>query len=125
MLLPTLAQQGWVIDGGYRGKIGDLVWNEADLVVWIDLPLRVWMPRLVRRTVRRLRGREQIWNGNTESIRGAVWGRDALIPYAIRSHFRRRRRYPVELAGFPHVRLRTQAEVDAFVAGLGATAAEP
>ena len=114
-----------MIDGGYRGKIGDLVWNEADLVVWIDLPLRVWMPRLVRRTVRRLRGREQIWNGNTESIRGAVWGRDALIPYAIRSHFRRRRRYPVELAGFPHVRLRTQAEVDAFVAGLGATAAEP
>ena len=125
LLEPTLAGDGWVIDGGYRGKIGNLVWEQADLIVWIDLPVRVWMPRLLRRTVRRLREREEIWNGNTESIRGLVWGRDALIPYAIGSHFRRRREYPDELVDFPYVRLRTQAEVDAFVAGPEVNAAAP
>ena len=46
LLEPVLAGDGWVIDGGYRGKIGDLVLGQADLVVWIDLPVRVWLPRL-------------------------------------------------------------------------------
>ena len=72
--------------------------EQADVVVWIDLPLHVWFPRLIRRTVRRMRGHEELWNGNRESLRDAIGGRDALIPYAIRMHFSRRRRYPAELA---------------------------
>ena len=28
---------------------------------------------------------EEIWNGNRESLRGVVWGRDALLPYALRN----------------------------------------
>ena len=52
---PLVADDGWVIDGGYWGKIGDLVLRHADLVVWLDLPVRVWLPRLIRRTVRRVR----------------------------------------------------------------------
>jgi adenylate kinase family enzyme len=115
LLEPVLGAEGWVIDGGYRGKIGDLVLARADTVVWLDLPLRVWLPRLAWRTVRRLRGREQIWNGNRETLRGAIWGREALIPYALRTHRDRRRRYPVELAAYPVVRLRTQAQVDRFL----------
>jgi hypothetical protein len=119
LLDPVLAGDGWVIDGGYRRKIGDLVLEQADTVVWLDLPMRVWLPRLARRTVRRLRGHEDIWNGNRETLRGAVWGRDALIPYAMRSHHSRRRRYPVELAPYPVVRLRTLAEVDRFLSAAG------
>jgi adenylate kinase family enzyme len=119
LLDPVLAGDGWVIDGGYRRKIGDLVLEQADTIVWLDLSMRVWLPRLARRTVRRLRGHEEIWNGNRETLRGAVWGRDALIPYAIRSHHSRRRRYPVELAPYPVVRLRTLAEVDRFLSAAG------
>ena len=89
ILEPILAGEGWVIDGGYRGKIGDLVLEQADVVVWIDLPLHVWFPRLIRRTVRRMRGQEELWNGNRESLADAIGGRDALIPYAIRMHFSR------------------------------------
>jgi len=118
LLAPALAGDGWVIDGGYFGKIGDLVLSRADVVVWIDLPIHVWLPRLVRRTVRRLRGHEQIWNGNRETVRGAVWGPDALIPYALRSHFRRRGSYPVRLARYSVVRLRSQSAIDIFLSGV-------
>ena len=121
LLEPVLAGEGWVIDGGYRGKIGDLVFENADVVVWIDLPAHVWLPRLARRTVRRIRGREEIWNGNRETLRGAIWGRDALIPYAVRAHFRRRRVYPTDLARFPVVRLRSQRAVDRFLSAAAAT----
>src|SRR4029079_3393046 len=117
---PVLGGEGWVIDGGYRRKIGHLVFEQADVVVWIDLPIHVWFPRLIRRTVRRMRGKEELWNGDRESLRHAIVGRDALIPYAVRAHFTRRKRYPEELAALPVVRLRTQAEVDAFVRDAGA-----
>jgi len=109
---PLVARDGWVIDGGYTAKIGRLVFDRADTIVWLDLPMRVWLPRLIRRTYRRLRKDEELWNGNKESIRGALLGWDALIPFALRSHFRRRREYPVELAGLPVLRLRSQAAVD-------------
>ena len=36
---PIVESEAWVIDGAYRGKLGDLVLEGADLVVWLDLPL--------------------------------------------------------------------------------------
>lgn len=124
-LAPILASQGWVIDGAYRRKLGDLVLEAADVVLWLDLPIRVWLPRLAYRTARRLSGREQIWNGNCESLRGAVWGRDSLFGHALRSHFSCRREWPAALSAYPVVRLRTPAGVEAFLRGasrgMGAT----
>jgi adenylate kinase family enzyme len=113
---PIVASDGWVIDGTYSRKLGDLVTGAADVVVWLDLPVRVWMRRLVRRTWRRMRGREQLWNDNRELLRNVIWGRESLFVYAIRSHFRRRREWPEKLREFPVVRLRTPAEVERFLA---------
>src|SRR6185312_15820194 len=68
---PVIASDGWVIDGTYQHKLGTLVLDAADLIVWLDLPIRVWFPRLLCRTFRRLRSGEELWNGNTESLRAA------------------------------------------------------
>jgi adenylate kinase family enzyme len=113
---PLVAEERWVIDGAYRGKLGDLVLAASDTVVWLDLPMRVWLPRLLRRTYRRWRTQEELWSGNRENLRGALLGRDALIPYALRNYGSRRRRYAVELAEYPVVRLRSLREVDAWLA---------
>jgi len=115
---PIVQSDGWVIDGAYRGKLGDLVLRSADLIVWLDLPVRVWLPRIIRRTLRRIRTREQLWNGNTESLATAFWGRDSLLVFAVRSHFRRRREYPAALAGWHVVRLRRPVDVERFLADL-------
>jgi adenylate kinase family enzyme len=112
---PLVAADDWVIDGSYRGKLGDLVLARADTVVWIDLPRRVWLPRLLCRTVRRAVLREELWNGNRETLRSVLWAPDALIPYAWRTFPERRRRYPVELAAYPVVRLRTPRAVQRFL----------
>lgn len=115
---PLVAGDGWVIDGTYRGKLGDLVLERAQLVVWLDLPVRVWLPRLLRRTARRVVRREELWNGNRETVGSALGGPNALVPYALRTHRWRRRRYPVELAPYPVLRLRTPSEVEAFRAAV-------
>lgn len=115
---PLVAGDAWVVDGTYRSKLGDLVLERADLVVWLDLPLHVWLPRLLRRTARRIVRREDLWNGNRETLRNTLFSRDSLILFALRQHFRRRHLYPAELASYSVVRLRTPREVDTWLARL-------
>jgi adenylate kinase family enzyme len=115
---PIVATEAWVIDGSYQSKIGDLVLRNADVVVWLDLPLRVWLPRLVRRTVRRARTGESLWGTNRETIRAALLSRDSLLLYALRTYRGRMRRYPVRFAAYDTRRLRSPAEVERFLDGL-------
>jgi adenylate kinase family enzyme len=113
---PILATDAWVIDGGYRGKIGTIVQDAADTIVWLDLPRRVWLPRLIRRTTVRIVRRQELWNGNRESFRTALMGRDGLILFSLRQVRRRRAEYPVRFASRNLVRLRSQKEVDRWLA---------
>ena len=113
---PILETEAWVIDGGYMGKIGTIVQDAAETVVWLDLPRRVWLPRLIRRTTVRVVRREELWNGNRESFRTALWGRDGLIFFSLRQVRRRREEYPERFASRNLVRLRSQKEVDRWLA---------
>jgi hypothetical protein len=81
----------------------------------------VWLPRLVRRSGRRLLFREELWNGNRETLRGVFWDEDSVFRHALRSYFRRRTTLAMRLAdhvahrGKRIVRLCTTDEVAAFL----------
>lgn len=99
-----LERPGWVIDGDYRRLLGDAVLARAELAVWLDLPLRVSLARMWRRTrARRLR-----WDA-------------ALLRWVVHevvSHLRRRVTMEPRLARHPVlevVHLRSQAQVDAWL----------
>lgn len=105
------APQGWVVDGNYEAKLGGTVIDEADTIVWLDLPLPLKLRRLWRRTIRRIRDDVELWSGNRESWRGAFWGRESLFWWMLKAHVRHRRRWPQRYGGDPRlVRLRTVAE---------------
>lgn len=112
---PIVESDAWVIDGAYRGKLGDLVLERADTVVWLDLPLRVWLPRLVRRSARRVIRREELWNGNRETLKDVGHPQSSVVLYALGKYRQQRRTYASELARFPLVRLCTQREIDGFL----------
>jgi adenylate kinase family enzyme len=92
----VVGTDAWVIDGVYRGRVGNLILGAADAVVWLDLPIRSWLPRLVRRSVRQRHSPRRI---------------AAAVLAAFRGHLSRRRRYPALFAGLPLVRLRSDADV--------------
>jgi adenylate kinase family enzyme len=124
---PVVAQPGWVIDGNYRTKLGTLVVERADTVVWLDLPIRVWLPRLARRTLVRMLTREELFNGNRESFRN-LFERPNIFGWAWRRHFEHRHELPPWVGQHPHVRLVrlcTPADVEAFLATAGADEAPP
>jgi adenylate kinase family enzyme len=112
---PIVRGESWVVDGTYRGKLGDLVPEAADLVVWLDLPMRVWLPRLVRRTARRVLRKEELWNGNRERWRDVLHPTNSVVVYALRNFRRTRRTLETELVRFRVARLRSPAEVETFL----------
>lgn len=106
------APDGWVIDGNYDTRLGDVVIDLADTIVWLDLPLWLRSRRLFRRSIHRLRNDIERWNGNRETWPNQFAGRDSLFPYAIRAHRRHRRDWPARFGDDPRVvRLRSDAEV--------------
>jgi GTPase SAR1 family protein len=109
---------GWVVDGNYESKLGDLVLGCADTVVWLDLPLRVALARVTRRTVGRIRTGEELWSGNRESWRGGFFGWESMFVWTIRSHLRNRRVRPGRFERHPNlriVRLRSAREVESYL----------
>jgi hypothetical protein len=110
--------RGWVVDGNYDSKLGRAVVDRAELIVWLDFPLRTKLARLARRTALRWVRREVLWSGNRESFRSAFWGGESLFVWTVRTHFRHKRRWPGELEGPPLVRLRSESEVAGWLAEL-------
>ncbi len=106
---------GWVSDGTYHQMIGELVFERVETVAWLDLPVRLVMWRLLRRTYVRKRRRIELWHGNLEgpwrdSVRYLLWP-------AFKRSFENRRRLPALFARYPHVhvhRLRSDEAVRGF-----------
>lgn len=93
-----MARPAWVVDGNYIGKVSDTLWPAADIVVWLDLPLRIILPRIVGRTVRRIRAGTELWGGNRERW-GALFGRNSLLAWAVQSQRSHKAELPARLDG--------------------------
>ena len=80
----------WVVDGNYRA-VRDLVWSQADTLIWLDYGLPLLLFRVLRRTLVRVFRRHELWNGNREDWRSQFFSRDSLFLWLITTHGRRRR----------------------------------
>jgi adenylate kinase family enzyme len=115
------AADGWVCDGNYSA-VRPIVLERADTVVWLDLPLRTCLARMLRRAAGRIRGGEELWGGNLESWPGLVIGRDALLWWLITQHRRKQRDYEARFAADEnrHLRVhrfRSSAEAETWLVG--------
>ena len=118
----ALAGERWAAGGNY-GQARDIVWRRADTLVWLDYPLPLVLGRLLRRTLRRILTREVLWSGNRETWRAQFLSRESLFLWALHSHPRQRRDYPVLLAQpeYAHLqawRLRSPAAAELWLRAL-------
>jgi hypothetical protein len=74
--------------------------------------MRVWLPRLVRRSWRYVTRKQELWSGNRERWRDVLHPRNSVVIYALRNYRETRRTLTAELTRFPLVRLRSTREVD-------------
>ena len=123
------AQDRWVTEWGYWGAgVAPVLGDRAQLLVWLDLPRRVALPRLVRRTVRRRIHREVLWNGNVEPPLRTFFTapEDNIIRWEMKTHGKWRHRMPEVERDYPAlqvVRLRHPHDVEAWLRGPAAAVA--
>ena len=108
----------WTADGNYSVLRG-LLWTAADTIIWLDYSLGLVLWRLWRRTWQRVFSREELWNGNRETLRGALFSKDSLFLYVLRVHRRRKRTYEALFAeranpGAVYLRFRHPRELAAW-----------
>lgn len=112
----------WTTEWQYTTQLGDLLPSRADTVVWLDLSIPVHLSRLVSRTIRRRVQRIELWNGNLEPpLRSILWNPDHIIRWGWRGRGKLRTRMGALEADHPHlrvVRLRSQSDVERWLAGL-------
>ncbi len=96
---------GWVSDGNYR-QVRKVLWKKADTVIWLNYPFRIVFFRLFKRSIRRVFGRVELWNGNRERFKSLFFSRDSLFLWLIKSYPRHQKEYPLEFTKPEHQHLR-------------------
>ena len=101
----AVSAEQWVIEGNYRA-VRELVWQRAEALVWLNLPLRIVLARATRRTLARIRNGEPTHGGNRETLLRTLFSPNGIPWWIIRSHGRRRREYRRLFHGAAYAHLR-------------------
>ena len=80
----------WIIEGGYT-FVRDTLLDRIEQFVWLDIPLWITFPRLVRRGIDRSVNKIPCCNGNYETLRKTFFHKDSLLLFALQ-HFKITRR---------------------------------
>ena len=113
---PWAERPAWVMDSLWSAT-RPVVLPRADLLVTLDLPRRVSLARLTRRTWRRLRTGEEFCGGNTESWR-QTFSDDSIFAWHARSFADKHatsKAWAADAGGPPVVRFTSPRQVDAWL----------
>ncbi len=114
------ATERWVTEWQYT-LVRPLLAERADLMVWLDLPLRVVLQQLVWRTVRRRLARTPLWNGNLEPpLRTFLTDPDHIVRWAMSTHGKSAVRVAALLQDRPElpiVRVQSRPALERWLAG--------
>lgn len=95
----------WIFDGNF-GKSSDIIWRQADTLIWLDYSFTATLRQLMQRTAWRVKYQVELWNGNYETWR-SVYGSQSIFRYALKSYHKCRTIYPalLKLPEYQHLNL--------------------
>jgi adenylate kinase family enzyme len=89
----------WIVAGNYHA-VRDLIWPQAEAVIWLDYPLWTIFKQLTQRTFRRWWTQELLWGTNREPfwVHFKLWSTESLYHWLFKTYRRRKRETPLLLA---------------------------
>jgi adenylate kinase family enzyme len=119
----TLAEGPFVLDGNYTRSI-PVKWRTVRTVIWLDYSFALTLRRAIGRALHRCWTQQELWpgTGNRERWR-ALFSRDSIVWWTIRTHARTRRNYETlqndpRYAHIRFIRLRNPREAEAWLSSL-------
>lgn len=113
----VLAHDAWILDGNFD-DVHEIVWRQADCIVWLDYSLERIFQQVAWRNLSWWMTQQVTWSGNKMTWHRAISG----IRHAIRSHALKREKYPgwlSELSDVTSYRLRSRREVKVWLQEIG------
>jgi adenylate kinase family enzyme len=97
----------WIVAGNYH-VVRDLIWPQAEAVIWLDYPFLTVLGQLTRRSFKRWWTRELLWGTNREPFwtHFKLWSKDSLYNWLFQTYWRRKREYPMLLSQPEHRHLK-------------------
>ncbi len=97
-----LQGERWVVDGSYSW-CWPRIWSRAEAVLWLDPPLALAFPRLVRRTARRAFLGEELWGGCRETVRKSFFSHESILLWQLTHWQGRKRKMRAAMAEHPRL----------------------
>lgn len=116
------AQEAWITDGNFSA-VRDLVWRRATTIIWLDYPFHIIMKQFLKRSILRSVRKEELWNGNRETIWNSILKPNSLFIWIIRTYRKNRKRYSTlmesnEFKNAKFHRFKSSKETKQFVNGV-------
>ncbi len=95
----AIRSQSWVAAGNYH-VVRDVIWQQAEAIIWLDYPFHIVFWRMLTRTIRRAVFQEELWNGNRENFWTHLkfWSDESLFRWLFKTYWRRKGEYPMLFA---------------------------
>jgi len=117
----AINQPKWVVAGNYRG-VRNIIWGQADALLWLDFSFGRTLYQLTNRTIRRWWNHELLWGTNYETMSKhiKIWSSDSLFNWLLKTYGRRKREIPLllQLPEYRHLkmlRFRHPADIDQWL----------
>jgi len=94
----AMQARSWAVAGNYH-VVRDLIWPQAEAVIWLDYSFFRIFWQLTQRTFKRWWTRELLWGTNYENLwtHLKLWSADSLYHWLFKTYWRRKRENPVLL----------------------------
>lgn len=112
----VIRREAWILDGNFDNE-RELVWRQADCIIWLDYSLATICKRVIFRNLFWVLTQQPIWSGNRMTLHRALSG----LRHAIRSYSLKRQNYPHWLAELPDItvhRFHTPHETETWLQNL-------
>ncbi|KAF9463645.1 hypothetical protein BDZ94DRAFT_1321601 [Collybia nuda] len=95
------SDKGWVVDGSYSEKGGNMVLEECTDMIWLDPPLLLYFPRIFIRTMSRLFGSTATCSPDCpETFSEVFFSKNSILWWCLSHHWRYRKRGKARLREF-------------------------
>jgi len=106
-VLKAIEEDCWIVAGNYH-QVRDLIWSQAEAIIWLDYPFLKVFWQLTRRTFSRWWTRELLWGTNREPFwkHFKLWSKESLFYWLFKTYWRRKREFPLLLSQPEHQHLK-------------------
>lgn len=94
-LKDRLKEEAWIADGNYR-RARNIIWGNAQMIIWLDYPFCLIFGRLLKRSLGRILFKKALWNNNQETFQ-RLFSRESILLWMIKTYSLYKREIPRSL----------------------------